>query len=234
VGKEILGSLELNRIYQIDCVEGMKLLPDNSVDLILTDIPYNEANRKSNGLRNLDKEQADILTFDLQAFLEQCKRVCKGSFYIFCGFQQLSVIDTYFRENKISRRCIVWEKTNPSPMNAKTIWLSGIEVCVYGKKPKATFNSFYRNTVLKYPSGRSKQHPTEKPLKLFEELLKISTNEGDVVLDTCIGSGTTAVAALKNNRRFIGFETESQYIEIANQRIESTYNEIDDQKLLNN
>lgn len=232
MGKELLGSLELNRIYQMDCLEGIKLIPDKSIDLILTDIPYNEANRDSNGLRNLDKENADVLTFDLDKFLKECDRVCKGSFYIFCGFQQLSEIDKYFREHKISRRCIVWEKTNPSPMNAKTIWLSGIEVCVYGKKPKAPFNSFYRNTVLKYPSGRSKQHPTEKPLKLFEELLQISSNEGDVILDPCMGSGTTAVASVKNKRNFIGFEIDSHYTQIANMRLDSVYNELDDQKLI--
>lgn len=216
----------LNRVLHGDCIRWMKELEDKSIDMVLTDIPYNEANRQSNGLRNLDKSNADILTFDLQEFLVECDRVCKGSFYIFCGFQQLSEIDRYFRQNKISRRCIVWEKTNPSPMNSKYIWLSGIELCVYGKKPKATFNDKYRNTVLKYPVGRSKIHPTEKPLKLFEELISISSNEGDVVLDACIGSGTTAVAAINLNRKFIGIEQDWDYCLMANGRIKKAREEL--------
>jgi DNA modification methylase len=218
--------LELNKLYNMDCLEGMKGIPDKSIDMILTDIPYGEANRESNGLRCLDKSIADIIDFDLMEFLKQCDRVCKGSFYIFCGFQQLSFIDSYFRQNGISRRCIVWEKTNPSPMNAKSIWLSGIEVCVYGKKKNAPFNSFYKNTVLKYPCGRSKVHPTEKPVKLFEELIKISSNTGQTILDPCMGSGTTAIAALNTGRFFIGFELDKGYFDIANKRIEENQAQI--------
>jgi site-specific DNA-methyltransferase (adenine-specific) len=211
----------LNQIIEGDCLEVMKDIPDKSVDMILTDIPYAEANRESNGLRCLDKEEADIQTFALSDFLQECNRVCKGSFYIFCGFQQLSEIDGYFRQNNISRRCIVWEKTNPSPMNAKTIWLSGIEICVYGKKSGATFNGFYKNTVLRYPSGSSKMHPTEKPLRMFEDLIAMSSNEGDIILDPCMGSGTTAVASLNTGRFFIGIEKEPKYCEIARQRVKA-------------
>jgi len=209
------------KLHNGDCIELMKGLPDKSIDLVLTDIPYNEANRTSNGLRNLDKSIADIETFDLERFLSEITRVCKGSYYIFCGFQQLSQIDGYFRRNKISRRCIVWEKTNPSPMNAKSIWLSGIELCVYGKHPKATFNSFYRNTVLKYPSGRSKIHPTEKPIKLLSELISVSSNEGDTILDPCMGSGSTIEACLRLNRNVIGYELDKEYYAVAKNRIEN-------------
>jgi len=210
----------LNQIIEGDCLEVMRELPDKSVDMILTDIPYAEANRESNGLRCLDKQEADVQTFVLSDFLQECNRVCKGSFYVFCGFQQLSEIDGYFRQHDISRRCIVWEKTNPSPMNAKTIWLSGIEVCVYGKKSGATFNGFYKNTVLRYPSGSSKVHPTEKPLRMFEDLISISSNAGDIILDPCLGSGTTAIAAHNTGRFFIGIEKEPKYVEIARKRLE--------------
>ena len=81
--------LEKNKIYLGDCLELMKEIPDKSIDMILTDIPYNEANRKSNGLRNLDKDKADICEFSLSTFLLESNRICKGSFYIFCGFQQI-------------------------------------------------------------------------------------------------------------------------------------------------
>lgn len=203
-----------------DCLEVMRSIPDGSVDAVVTDIPYDEANRDSNGLRNLDKQAADVLTFGLAAFLQEIDRVCRGSFYVFCGFQQLSEVDRYFRQNGISRRCIVWEKTNPSPMNGQRIWLSGVELCVYGKKPRATYNAFCRNTVLRYPNGASKVHPTEKSLPLMTDLVLTSTNERDVILDPCMGSGTTGVACVNTGRNFIGIERDVGYYQIATERIQ--------------
>jgi site-specific DNA-methyltransferase (adenine-specific) len=110
---------------------------------------------------------------------------------------------------------------------------------VYGKT-----QDFFEGEILdkKYPinllsfskSNREDfiYHPTQKPVTLFEYLIRTYTNENEIVLDNCMGSGTTAVAALKCKRKFIGFETEPKYIEIANKRIESIYNELEDQKLL--
>jgi site-specific DNA-methyltransferase (adenine-specific) len=101
-------------------------------------------------------------------------------------------------------------------------------------KHKKDDGSRYPQSILPISSENTEKtgHPTQKPVSLFAYLIKTYTNENEIILDNCMGSGTTAVAALKNNRKFIGFETESKYIEIANQRIESTYNEIDDEKLL--
>jgi len=198
--------------YKIgDCLELMKELEDNSIDLVLTDIPYNEANRSDNGLRCLNKSNADSAVFDMTVLLNELNRVCNGSFYIFCGFQQFSTIDKYMRDNEISRRCIIWEKTNPSPMNCKYIWVSGVEICVYGKKKKATYNGGYQNTVLKYPNGSSKGHPTQKPVELFKEMVMKSSNEGDLVLDPFLGSGTTLLACKQTGRNCIGFEKEPKY-----------------------
>lgn len=109
--------LDLNQVYEGDCLKVMKDIDDNSIDLILTDIPYGEVNRRSNGLRNLDKKQADILEFDLSLFLDECIRVLKGSIYIFCGTGQVSDIKKTLIKKKLSTRLCIWEKTNPSPMN---------------------------------------------------------------------------------------------------------------------
>ena len=76
-----------------------------------------------------------------------------------------------------------------------------------------------KNTVFEYPNGKRDLHPTQKNLKLFEELILDNTNENDIVLDTCMGSGTTAVACIKNNRNYIGFELSKEYCDIANERI---------------
>ena len=211
--------IELDTIYNEDCLTGMQRIPDGSVDLVLTDIPYNEVNRESNGLRNLDKESADIGDFDLTELTETICRKTKGSVYMFCGINQVSDIRTTMSKCGLSTRLIVWEKTNPSPMNGDKIWLSGIECCVYGKKSGATFNLHCKNSVLRFPCGKHDIHPTQKPVELFRYLLTASSNEGDTILDPFMGSATTAIACIKEKRHFIGFELNRDYYDIALRRI---------------
>lgn len=199
----------------------MKEIPDESIDFLLTDIPYDVVNRSSNGLRNLDKDKADILTFDLDEFLNQALRITKNSICIFCAKEQFSYLYKFFAKQKGTVRPIVWQKSNPSPMNGQYIYLSGVELAVWFKKKGAkTFNAHCKNTVFKYPNGNSKLHPTAKNLSLFEELIKDNTNENDWVLDTCMGGGTTGVACVNTNRKFIGIELDEQYFNIAKERIE--------------
>lgn len=165
-------------LYNTNCFNIFKKLKDKSVDLVVTDIPYGEVNRTSNDLRKLDKGAADVVTFDLDAFVTECVRVCKGSIYIFCGIGQVSTIRAKLVQLKLSTRLCIWEKTNPSPMNGDKLWLSGIECCVYGKFPKATFNQHCKNSVFRFPCGRNKIHPTQKPLPLISYLIESSSNEG--------------------------------------------------------
>lgn len=207
-------------LYNNDCMKILPTLGNKSVDLVVTDIPYNEVNRKHGSLRKLDKGKADIITFDLDMFVSELARVTKGSIYIFCGIEQVSDIRKTLVQNKMSTRLCIWEKTNPSPMNGDKIWLSGIECCVFGRFPNATFNEHCKNTVFRYPCGRNKLHPTQKPLELIEKLVLASSNEGDTVLDPCMGSGTTGVACKKNNRKFIGIEMDGEFYSIASRRIE--------------
>lgn len=75
--------MRLNYIDNVDCLQGMQSLPDMSVDMVCTDIPYGVCSRKDNGLRNLDKKNADVITFDLQCFLSEITRVVRGSVYVF-------------------------------------------------------------------------------------------------------------------------------------------------------
>ena len=209
----------MNKVYNIDCIDYMKTMKDNSVDLVVTDIPYGEVNRKSNGLRNLEKGKADIVTFSMDGLLDNLCRITKGSMYIFCGTEQVSIIRKLMVEHKMSTRLCIWEKSNPSPMNGDKIWLSGIECCVYGKFPKATFNEHCKNTVFRFPCGRNKLHPTQKPLELIKRLILASSNEGDLVFDGFAGSGTTGVACKELGRNFIGCELDENYCKIANERI---------------
>jgi DNA modification methylase len=213
-------------LHEGDCIAYMQKMEKKSVDLLLTDIPYNEVNRKDNGLRTLDKGVADGAKFDLEETLKQFMRVTRGSIYVFCGIEQVSFIKKTFRENGLSTRLVVWEKTNPSPMNGNSIWLSSVECCVYGKFPKATFNEHCKSSVLRFPCGRSKVHPTQKPTSLFKKIVEVSSNEGDTVFDPFMGSGTAGEAALSLGRNFIGCELNHDYFDIAKERIEAIGNEV--------
>jgi len=209
------------QLMQGDCLELMRDIPNNSVDMVLCDLPYGEVNRKGNGLRNLDKGLADIVTFDIQASLDEALRICTGSFYFFCGTEQVSEIRRKLVSAGLTTRLCIWEKTNPSPMNGQHIWLSGIECCVYGKKANAVFNEHCQNSVWRHPTARGKLHPTMKPVKLMERLVLASSNEKQVVIDFTMGSGTTGVACMNTNRQFIGIERDPEYFKIARARIES-------------
>ena len=206
-------------LYNCDCIEFFKEFEEFKADMILTDIPYGEVNRKSNGLRNLDKSNADLETFDLEDFIHKITIINSGSIYCFCGTEQVSFIRKYLAENGLSTRVCAWEKTNPSPMNGQHLWLSGIEFCVYGKSKNATFNEFCKNSIWRFPSGRSNIHPTQKPLELFSYLIQVSTNKNDVVFDPCMGSGTTALASESLCRKWVGCELDEEYCEIISNRL---------------
>lgn len=202
-----------------DCLELMVQIPDGSVDLVLCDLPYGEVNQKSSGLRLLDRGNADTCTIDLKRLVAEFDRVCAGTVYAFCGTEQISTLVGYFKGYGMTTRVCVWEKTNPSPMNGTRLWLSGMEFCVFARKASATFNEHCKKALWQAPSGRAKIHPTEKPLKLMERLVLASSNEGDTVLDCCMGSGTTGVACANTDRDFIGIEKDDKYFAIAKQRI---------------
>lgn len=211
----------LNTVTQGDCLEVMKRIPDGSVDTILTDIPYGAVSRDSNGLRNLDKGVADEFNLDMNTLLNELYRVTRGQIIIFCGKEQFSDIFEFFANKKGTTRPIVWEKTNPSPMNGQYVYLSGVELAVWFKpRGRKVFNAHCKNTVLKHSNGSRKFHPTQKNIDLWEELILDNTLEGEVILDPFIGSGTTAIAAINTNRNFIGIELEPKYVEIAKRRID--------------
>lgn len=204
--------MKVNIIHNMNCMDGLSKYPNNSVNMILTDIPYGEVSRKNNGLRNLDKGKADIIDVDLSKLLIELDRIANDNVVIFCGGEQFSEIYGYFaKKTKGTVRPIIWYKSNPSPMNGKYVYLSGVELAVWYRKPGGTFNAHCKTNVFRFPNGTNKIHPTQKNLRLFEELIMDNTNEGDVVLDPFIGSGTTAVACMNTGRKFIGYENNLEY-----------------------
>ena len=215
----IYQQLQNGTICNGDCLELMKTIPDKFVDMILCDLPYGEVNRKDSGLRNLNKGIADDCSIDLEKLCLEYGRVCKGTVYLFCGIEQISYLTTYLKKYKFSTRLGQWEKTNPSPMNGTSVWLSGSEFCVIGRKPNSVFNRHCEKPIWKYPVGRNKIHTTQKPVALFQYLIESSTNEGELVLDNCSGSGTTAIACVNTNRKYICMEMDEGYYEKSIERV---------------
>lgn len=211
----------MKKIFNEDCILIMKKMKDNSVKFTITDIPYDAVNRSSNGLRNLEKGHADIMTFDLKVFLEEVYRITSNSIVIFCGKEQFSIIYEFFASKKGTVRPIIWQKSNPSPMNGKYVYLSGVEMGVWFKKSGAkTFNAHCKNTVFKYSNGRSKMHPTEKNHSLLADLILDNSNEGDLIFDPCFGSGSHLLVAKNLNRRYSGCELNEESYLVAKKRLE--------------
>lgn len=232
MGNELLGELELNRIYQRDCIEGLQMLPDNSIDLLLTDPPYNvsmKSNFHTMGRKGVDFGDWDK-GFDQQSWLSiACEKVRKGgSVIIFNDYKNIGLMSDVLAENGfIVKELLIWRKLNPMPRNRDRLYVTSVEVALWAVKGKGwTFNrqrDTYENAIFESPIVNHKHrfHPTQKPLSVIESLIKIHSNENDIILDPFMGSGTTAVASIRNNRRFIGFETEREYVEIASQRLDN-------------
>ena len=163
----------------------------------------------------------------LELFVKEFYRVLKpgGTCIVFFDVWKLSCIKKYMEDEKFKQlRLVEWVKTNPPPINSNVNYLNNCrEIAVLGvKKGKPTFNSSYDKGIYKYPvyGGKDRFHPTQKSLPLFEELIKKHCNEGDLVLDCFLGSGTTAIAALNTGRSFVGCELGKEYCDKAKERLE--------------
>jgi site-specific DNA-methyltransferase (adenine-specific) len=139
-----------------------------------------------------------------------------GTLIMFFDLWKISHLKELFEKYKFKQiRLIEWIKTNPQPLNSSINYLTNCReialLAVKGGKP--TFNSKYDNGIYHYPlqGGKNRFHPTQKNLKLFEELITKHSNENDIVMDTFLGSGTTAIASKNTNRQFIGCEVDTQF-----------------------
>ena len=233
-------------LYQGDCLELMKDIPDGSVDMILADLPYGTTQNKWDS----------IIPFE--PLWEQYERIIKDNGAIVLTASQPFTTKLIGSNFDLFRYELIWDKKLPTGhLNAKRMPLKRHEnVLVFYKKlpvynPQFTKGEPYDKGFAlrlsenwgkqvavsgknasgrRYPTSlivksnanqRVKLHPTQKPVALFEYLIKTYTNEGDTVLDNVMGSGTTGVACKNLNRNFIGIELDDEYFEIAKERIEN-------------
>jgi site-specific DNA-methyltransferase (adenine-specific) len=233
----------LNKITQGDCLEVMKQIPDKSVDMILCDLPYGTTQNKWDSILPLDdlwcqyervaKENGAIVLTSAQPFTSALVMSNTRHFkyeLIWEKSQATGFLNSKKQPLRKHESVLIFYKKQPTynpqftkgkPYVAKSN--AGANKGNYGKfKDNVTVNDGkrYPVSILPFNNGGKTEHPTQKPIDLFEYLIRTFTNEGETVLDNCIGSGTTAVACINTGRSFIGIERETEYVEIANKRIQ--------------
>ena len=217
---EVLDGRSRWAVVHGDALDVMRGLPDGCVDAVVTDPPYNAINRATGGLRSLDKGVADSAPIDIPALADEFWRLARESFYVWCSDEQYSAWCNAFKAKGATTRKCVWWKSNPSPMNGENLWMSAVELCVFARKPKATFNLHCAHPVWREPvESGDIDHPTPKPVSLMCRQLLASLPPNGFVLDPFAGSGSTGVAAVDSGYRFIGIEREAAYVDIARRRI---------------
>ena len=220
------------------CFELLASLENKTIDLVLIDPPYNisrptnfqsgeETGKDTDRFRvSMDFGEWDKNFTGLEIAIRECFRVLKdgGTMICFYDLWKIETLKSYLEAaGFVQIRFIEWVKTNPVPINSKINYLTNSrEVAVLGvKKSKPTFHSEYDNGIYRYPicQDKGRFHPTQKPLALIADLINKHSNEGEIVLDCFAGSCTTGVAAVLNNRQFIGCELDAEYYEKAVQRL---------------
>lgn len=228
-------------IYNADAYEKVKefLESGKKVNHIITDPPYNIS--KDNNfatMRNprigVDFGVWDRGEFDLYSWIPEYAKILdkNGSMIIFCSYRYISYIIDVLESQEtgmVVKDILVWKKTNPMPRNINRRYVQDMEFAIWAVKKKAkwVFNKPADKPYLRamfttsLVSGSEKMgHPTQKSLRLMEEIVAIHTNPSELVLDPFMGSGSTGVAALKQGRKFIGIEFEKDYFDVAKKRFE--------------
>ena len=211
-------------------MKGLKKIPDGSVDLLITDPPYGISqtlNCKGQRLGTTAKLDFDFGEWD-ESSLDWCPIALKkttGWAVIFCSKRNIGKYWDIMEKMKfIAIDALVWQKPDPVPLNGKTKFLNAWEAAIIGKRSGGYFGGYCTHNIFKYqaPKGKTRIHPTQKPIGLIQEIIELTTKENDIVLDPFMGSGTTAVAAKLANRRFIGFEKDSKFCKKARARVKKT------------
>ena len=232
-----------------NCLEEMEKLPDNSVDLIVTDPPYNLGNFMRARDTNLKKMRDnffgdagwDDLEFEqwvqhMNDFFTQSKRVLKkgGSMIVFMAIIKVESIISIAESNGLYYKTTgIWHKTNPMPRNMNLHFINSVESWIYFTNitRTGTFNNdrkalhdFIESSVAPKREKRYGGHPTQKPESVIQHFVDTLSNPGDVVMDPFMGSGTTGVVSKRTGRSFIGIELQPNYFQICLKRMADEMN----------
>ena len=218
-------------LRQGDCLELMKDIPDKSIDLVVTDPPYKivqgGCTNKAVRLKGSNQEQLKKGTLfnnnsiKFNEWIPEVYRVLKNNSHCYIMSNDRNINELLNVCEKVGFKLLnilVWGKSKHSP---NRYYLKNCEFIVFLRKGKAkNINNMGTKQLLLIDNVENKNHPSEKPIKLMEILIKNSSNEQDKVLDPFMGSGSTGVACINTNRNFIGIELDENYFNIAKERIE--------------
>ena len=222
--------MEINKVWNKDCMECMAAMDGGSVDLVIADPPYFQGEgggggsfgvKKKNHRTEIDKMMCGISDECIEQMARVCKRV---NMYIFCSVLQIPQYLAFATRHCYKFDILTWHKTNSVPAcNGKympdteyIVFIKESGVPLYGTA--ATKRKYYV-TPTNVKDKRKWGHPTIKPLNIVQNLIVNSTQDGGVVLDPFMGSGTTAVACIRTGRNYIGFELNKEYYDKACKRI---------------
>ena len=220
----------MDEILNMDCMEGLEQVPDDFVDLIVMDPPYELQTQGGGAFGNANREYHGQLspiskgiTNDVLDAL--CRKMKAVNIYIWCNKAQLRQYLDYFDDRGCSVDLLTWHKTNPTP-TCNNKYLSDTEYCIFARDKGVKLYGSYETKRKFYVTASNTDdkkmygHPTVKPLDIIRNLIINSSKEGGVVMDPFMGSGTTAVACKLTGRHYIGFEIDPKYFGIAKERIE--------------
>lgn len=221
-------SLNNIELWQGDCLELMKNIPDKFVDMVLCDPPYG-INYSSNRTENTRKTKHKIIN-DEKPFIDfifYIDRILKptGSCMIFTRWDvQQKFIDELNKNNLRVRNVLIWNKQAHGMGDLKRAYASCYESIIFCSKNLFEFNNGRPEDILsaKRIVGSKQLHPNQKPVDLLQTLIEQCTKENEIIFDPFMGSGSTGVACVNTNRKFIGIELDPKYFEVAKNRIENT------------
>ncbi|MDF9825743.1 DNA modification methylase [Breznakia sp. PF5-3] len=230
----MISKFKKNTIYLGDAYKLIQDIPDCSIDLIVTDPPYEIASSSGKGSGKISKalqkvthdlEEARITSGINSCILDEFMRVMKKpNIYIWCNKKQIvQYLNFFVGKHKCSFEILVWIKSNPVPTFGRN-YMNDKEFCLYFRKGISLSTTYesgktYWITPTNVKDKKVYDHPTIKPLNIIETLISNSSKPGDIVLDCFLGSGTTAVAAKKLNRCYVGIEYSTKYFETSCRRV---------------
>ena len=215
-----------------DCLNTIKEIPDKSIDLILTDPPYNIAkystgNIELPGREALNNNIADWDNIPLEPgdFINDFKRIIKpnGNIFVFTSYNLIGKWHMIFDPEFDTFQFFIWHKTNPAPKIYKNGFLNSCEmiICMWNKGHKWNFtkqnemHNFFESPICMYPERlREPKHPTQKPVKLLKHIINIASDPNDIVFDPFMGVGSTGIACKELGRRFVGCEIDKIYFDV--------------------
>ena len=250
IQQEHVPVFQINKIQNTCCIDGMRQLPDNIIDLICVDLPYGLTECKWDTPINLDelwtqykrilKPYGTIVLFGQQPFTSRLVSsnyamfkyslvwqkskpggFAQAPYKVLCEHEDILVF-SYGKTSENAKNKMIYNPQGTIPCNKIMKGKTGNTEHRENRKTQSDYiqtTSNYPRSVLKFNNEGKTQHPTQKPLALITYLINTFSNRGDIVMDSCMGSGTTAVACLETDRQFIGYELDKKYFDIASTRI---------------